>query len=209
MKSKRSVAKAFALAASALVWCALSLHAQSAPTITTQPVSQTNLVGSNVTFSVVVTGSGPFTYQWQFNSNNLPNNIITTMAGNGSSGYSGDNCLATNTSLWSPEGVGVDTAGNVYIADFCNQRIRRVDTNGIITTVAGNGNRGYSGDGGMATNAALDEPTGVAVDAFGNIYIADYSEANFNEAVRKVGTNGIITAVTPAMNSAGLAFDAS
>ena len=93
------------------------------------------------------------------------NGIITTVAGNGGYGYAGDGGAATNASLYYPAGVAVDAAGNLYIADSDNNRIRKVDTNGIITTVAGNGGSGYSGDGGAATNASLDYPDGVAVDA--------------------------------------------
>jgi len=87
--------------------------------------------------------------------------------------------------------VAVDTLGNVLIADMGNQRIRKVDTNGIITTVAGNGSLGYSGDGGAATSASLNYPFVVAVDAFGNLFITDAH----NYCIRKVDTNGIITTV--------------
>ena len=85
----------------------------------------------------------------------------------------------------------MDATGNLFIADAGNQRIRKVGTNGIITTVAGNGTYGFSGDGGAATNAQLDNPAGVAVDAAGNLFIADSG----NQRIRKVGTNGIITTV--------------
>ena len=119
------------------------------------------------------------------------NGIITTVAGNGSEGYSGDGGPATSAQLYDPRGVAVDAAGNLYIADDVNQRIRRVGRNGIITTVAGNGSSGYSGDGGSATSAQLAGPSGVAVDAAGNLYIADVD----NNRIRKVGTNGIITTV--------------
>ncbi len=119
------------------------------------------------------------------------NGIITTLAGNGSEGYSGDGGFATQAQLHSPTGVAVDTAGNVYIADWGNQRIRKVDTNGIITTVAGNGTPGYNGDGGAATQARLYQPAGVALDASGNLYIAEY----WNCRIRKVDLYGIITTV--------------
>jgi uncharacterized repeat protein (TIGR03803 family) len=124
--------------------------------------------------------------------------IITTVAGNGTSGYSGDGGVATNAELSYPQRVAVDANGNLFIADSDNSRIRVVGTNGIITTVAGNGTSGYSGDGGVATNAVLDGPCGVAVDANGNLFIADYP----NNRIRKVGTNGIITTV------AGNGYDA-
>jgi NHL repeat. len=97
--------------------------------------------------------------------------LIITVAGNGYAGYSGDNGPATSAELYYPYGVAVDSSGNLYIAD--NNRIRKVDTSGIITTVVGNGIGGYSGDNGPATSAELYGPSGVAVDSSGNIYIAD------------------------------------
>ena len=118
------------------------------PSITILPASQTNLGGTNVSFSVAVAGVGPFTYQWRFNGTNLPNNIITTVAGIGPYGYSGDGGAATNASLNNPYGLTFDASGNLYIADRNNYVIRRVDINGIITTVAGNGIATYAGDGG-------------------------------------------------------------
>ena len=99
--------------------------------------------------------------------------IISTVAGNESGGYSGDGGAATSAELAFPAGVAVDGAGNLYIADYGNQRIRKVTPGGTITTVAGNGNGGYSGDGGPATSAELAHPYGVAVDGAGNLYIAD------------------------------------
>jgi uncharacterized protein (TIGR03437 family) len=98
---------------------------------------------------------------------------ITTVAGNGTSGFAGDGSTATSAELNQPLGVAVDSAGNIYIADTFNNRIRKV-SNGVITTIAGTGTGGYSGDGGAAPNAALYQPTGVAVDSAGNVYIADY-----------------------------------
>jgi hypothetical protein len=96
MKTKKSALKWLPLAAAACVCCALTLPAQTPPTITTQPLSQTNPVGTNITFTVAVSGTGPFTYQWEFDGANLPTNIITTVAGNGGYGYSGDGGSATN-----------------------------------------------------------------------------------------------------------------
>ena len=130
------------------------------------------------------------------------NGFITTVAGNGSAGFSGDGGAATNARLYYPEGVAVDGVGNLFIADDDNQRIRKVDTNGVITTVAGNGAIGYYGDGGAATNARLYYPYGVAVDGVGNLFIADYD----NQRIRKVDTNGIITTVA-GNGSAGFAGD--
>jgi len=112
-----------------------------------------------------------------------PNGIITTVAGNGAGGYSGDGGPATSASLYGPGGVAVGTDGSIYIADQANLRIRRVGPDGIITTVAGNGVGGYSGDGGSATSASFYTPFGVAVGPDGIIYIADYS----NFRIRRVG----------------------
>jgi len=119
------------------------------------------------------------------------NGIISTVAGDGSSGYSGDNGPADSAQFKYPRGVAVDATGNIFIADSSNNRIRKVDTNGIITTIAGNGSPGYSGDNEPAINAQLNKPIGVAVDATGNIFIADSS----NNRIRKVDTNGIITTI--------------
>ena len=102
----------------------------------------------------------------------VSNGVITTVAGNGTQGFSGDNGPATSAQLNGPDGVAVDSAGNLYIADTDNNRIRKV-SNGVITTVAGNGTSGFSGDNGPATSAQLDDPYGVAVDSAGNLYIAD------------------------------------
>jgi sugar lactone lactonase YvrE len=100
--------------------------------------------------------------------------IITTVAGNGIEGYSGDDGAATNAELSYPSGLALDSAGNLYIADLDNSVIRKVSkSSGMISTVAGTGAAGYSGDGGPATTAELSYPNGVALDASGNIYIAD------------------------------------
>jgi trimeric autotransporter adhesin len=114
---------------------------------------------------------------------------ITTFAGNGTAGSGGDSGAATSAQLSGPQGVAVDSAGNVYIADTANSRVREV-SGGTITTVAGNGTPGYAGDGGAATSAQLYSPVGLAFDPKGSLYIAD---AN-NSAIRKV-TNGSISTV--------------
>lgn len=115
--------------------------------------------------------------------------IITTIAGNGAGGFSGDGGPAISAELSSPGGLVLDAAGNLYIADEGNQRIRKVAiSTGIITTVAGNGTRGFSGDGGLATNAELNLPSAVALDAAGNLYIADL----FNSRVRRVDVSTAI-----------------
>src|SRR5215813_2147688 len=117
------------------------------------------------------------------------NGIISTVAGNGNFGYTGDNVAATQTALASPTAVAVDVTGNIYIADLFNSRIRRVNAQGVITTFAGTGAADYSGDGGPATQAKIDTPEGVAVDGRGNVYIADSA----SNVVRRVDTAGIIT----------------
>ena len=117
---------------------------------------------------------------------------ITTVAGNGKVGFSGDGGQATSAQLSYPYGVAVDGQGNLYIADSANGRIRKVATGGTITTVAGNGTLGFSGDGGAATSAQLSiSSSGVAVDAQGNLYIAD----TFNHRIRKVTAGGTITTI--------------
>ncbi len=120
-----------------------------------------------------------------------PTGIITTAAGNGLQGFSGDNGAATNASLDLPQSVAVDAAGNLFIADTQNQRIRKVDTNGVITTVAGISLKGRTGDGGAATNATLGSPSGVAVDSTGNILVADTG----NAVIRRVDAAGIINTI--------------
>jgi sugar lactone lactonase YvrE len=161
---------------------------QTGPVIVQQPAGQSVRSGSNVNFSVSVAGTGPFFYQWQFNGANLPPHI-TTVAGTGMSGYSGDGGAATNASLDYPADVVVDAVGNLFVADYYNNRVRKVDTSGLITSVAGTANQGFSGDGGAAVNASLKWPSGVAVDAAGNLFLADSG----NNRVRKVDTNGLIT----------------
>jgi RHS repeat-associated protein len=118
---------------------------------------------------------------------------ISTVAGNGTAGYLGDGGAATSAELYDPFGVGVDGAGNIYIADFANNRIREVTAStGYISTVAGNGTAGFSGDGGAAISAELNYPIGVAVDSAGNIYITDGQ----NERIRKVaGSTGTISTI--------------
>jgi len=116
--------------------------------------------------------------------------IITTYGGNGICGYGGDGGLATNASFNKPKGLAIDSAGNLYVADTDNNRIRKIDaTTGIVTTIAGTGVKGYSGDGGPATAAMLNKPEGLAVSNGGIIYIADTG----NNRVRKIDTSGIIT----------------
>lgn len=121
------------------------------------------------------------------------NGIITTMAGNHNSAdtYYGDGGPATSAGMYSPYTIALGGSGNMYIADSGNYVIRKVNTSGTITTVAGNHSlgRGYSGDGGLAINATLNWPGAVSVDGNGNIYIGD------NNVIREVGSNGYITTI--------------
>ncbi|HTB16755.1 MAG TPA: hypothetical protein VK708_01510 [Bryobacteraceae bacterium] len=115
---------------------------------------------------------------------------ISTVAGNGTGGYSGDGAAATAAELLDPSAVAVDSAGNLYIADTNNHVIRMVSTSGTITTIAGDNTGGYAGDTGAAVDAELEFPTGVAVDGAGNIYIADSG----NNVIREV-SGGIINTI--------------
>ena len=117
--------------------------------------------------------------------------IITTVAGNGTAGFSGDGGPATQASLNLPSGVVVDKKGNLYIADRSNDRVRMVNTKGIIQTIAGNGHEGYHGDNMPALKATLDKPFGLALDKDNNLYIADRG----NNRIRKVDRSGMISTV--------------
>lgn len=204
----------------------MSLLAQ--PIITQEPSDQVVTNGGTAVFTVGVSGTGPFTYQWQFNGTNC--DFITTVAGNPTNAYYGNGGLAINAALNNPGGVAVDSVGNLFISDSGNNCIRKVDTNGlimtvasipspsglaaditgnlfvasvsgsvvvkvdtngIVTTVAGGGGYGYWGDGGPATSAGLWNPGGMALDNAGNLFIADAG----NNRIRKVDIHGIITTV--------------
>jgi len=117
--------------------------------------------------------------------------IISTIAGIGTPGFSGDGFSAMSAQLNYPAGIAVDNSGNIYIADASNNRIRKINTSGIISTIAGTGVIGYSGDGGLATAAQISQPHGVAVDNSGNVYIAD----NGNHCIRMINTSGTITTI--------------
>jgi RHS repeat-associated protein len=118
-----------------------------------------------------------------------PDGIISTVVGINGRGFLGDGGPARDAKLYLPQDVAVGPDGSLFIADTYNNRIRRVGTDGIIRTVAGNGQRGYTGDGGPATGAALDQPSIITVDRDGNLYIrSDW------QRIRRVGTDGIITA---------------
>jgi len=120
-----------------------------------------------------------------------PDGTIDTIAGTGTSGFSGDGALATDAELSFPSGVAVGADGAVYIVDLNNDRIRRVGTDGTIETIAGNGSSGSGGDGGPATDAQLDRPEALAVGADGAVYIAE----GFGDRVRRIAPGGIIDTV--------------
>jgi sugar lactone lactonase YvrE len=136
-------------------------------------------------------------YIADFNNNrvrevNAVTQIITTIAGTGTGGYNGDNIAATSAELYYPTQTCIDTAGNVYIAEQSNSRIRKINTSGIIATIAGTGAFAYSGDGGQATAAKLWCPLSVSLDKAGNVYIADWG----NNRIREINmSTGIITTV--------------
>jgi hypothetical protein len=117
--------------------------------------------------------------------------IITTIAGTGINGYLGDGGAATNANISYTQGLMIDTAGNLYVGDVGNYVVRKISSAGIITTIAGNGISGFSGDGGPATNAKLKTPRGMKMDGAGNIYFADSD----NGRIRKISVSGIITTV--------------
>jgi trimeric autotransporter adhesin len=133
-----------------------------------------------------------------------PEGIITTVVGDRTTGYNGDGFKAIAAKLAIPNGIALDKSGNLYISDTNNSRIRKVDPEGIITTIAGNGTRGISGDGGLAISAQLVRPYNVAIDSVGNLYIAD---SNY---IRKVTAAGVITTIAGNMmggNEGGFSGD--
>jgi sugar lactone lactonase YvrE len=108
--------------------------------------------------------------------------VVTTVAGNGTEGATGDGGPALSAQLNHPRGVAVDGRGDLFVADSMNHRVRMVDPAGIISTVAGCGRQGFGGDGGPATTARLFEPRGVAVDVAGRLFVAD----TYNDRIRRV-----------------------
>ncbi len=118
--------------------------------------------------------------------------IISTFAGNGTAGHSGDGGAATTAGIGGLANIGVDSVGNVYFAESDSPRVRRVNTAGIITTIAGNGNIGFSGDGGAATSATFNVYRALAVDKSGNVFVGD----TYNHRIRKINsTTGIVTTI--------------
>jgi hypothetical protein len=117
--------------------------------------------------------------------------IISTVAGNGTGGFSGDGGIATAAEISGPYDIITDGAGNIYFADFSNHRIRKINTSGIISTIAGNGTQGFSGDDGPATAAELNHPIGLTLNGSGNLIIADQN----NNRVRELNGSGIISTI--------------
>ena len=150
--------------------------------------------GLNYPYGVAVDGSGNL-YIADLYNNRIrkvsAGGTITSIAGNGQTGFSGDGGPATSAQLDEPFGLAIDGAGNIFVTDYGNDRVRKISTSGTITTVVGNGNPGYTGDGGPATSAQVNYPKGIAVDTSGNLFIADFS----NSVVRKISANGVITTV--------------
>jgi uncharacterized protein (TIGR03437 family) len=135
----------------------------------------------------------------------IPGGNIFTVAGNGTTGYSGDGGPATSAQLAQPSGVAVDSAGNVYIADYGNYSVRKVDTKGNITTYAGTGAWGYTGDGGPANKAALAAPYALTFDPAGSLYISDLG----NLDIRKVTPDGNIQTVASNIDAESIAVDSA
>ena len=133
---------------------------------------------------MAVDSSGDIFYSFHDDNqtDEISNGVEMAVAGNNQQGYSGDGGPAISAQVNEPLGTAVDPSGNIYIADTGNNRIRRVDTKGIITTVAGNGTPGFSGDGAAAASAELAMPSDVLVDNAGNLYLIDSG----NQRIRKV-----------------------
>ncbi len=116
---------------------------------------------------------------------------VFTFAGSGEAGAGGDGGPATEAQLSEPHGLAVDGSGNLYVTDWGNHRIRRIDTEGVITTIAGTGVREFSGDGGPATEAQFAAPGGLALDGSGNLYVADWG----NNRIRRIDAEGVVTTI--------------
>jgi len=128
-------------------------------------------------------------YNYRVRKVTVSTGIINTFAGSGRGNFWGDGGSATSAGIDKPQGMAFDSSGNMYIADTYNNRVRKVTTGGTISTIAGTGLPGFSGDGGAATNAMLNEPRSVAVDSHGNVFVAD----TVNDRVRKITPGGVIS----------------
>jgi sugar lactone lactonase YvrE len=151
-----------------------------------------NLATLNVAVDVAADNAGNLFIADQFNHRIrkiAPDGTISTVAGTGAPGYSGDGGPAVNAQINTPTGICADASGNLYIADVGNQRIRKVDGSGTITTLAGNGSKGYGGDGGPAINASFYNAVRVVVDPSGNVIVADQS----NHRLREITPDGNIS----------------
>jgi sugar lactone lactonase YvrE len=197
--SRRSLATTFRFLLSCCILAA-GINALAAPRVTTvaggyigdgKPATSASLAGPNAVASDV---AGNIYIADQSNCRIRMINtkgVISTFAGTGICGYSGDGGPATSAMILYPVGLAFDTQGSLLFCDPENQRIRKVTSTGIITTIAGNGAWGYSGDGGPATQASISDPADISVDPLGNVYIAD-SE---NSVIRMVDATGIIHTV--------------
>jgi uncharacterized protein (TIGR03437 family) len=186
----------------ALLLCSVALSAQTPGTIQTiagngsqtfsgdgGPATQASL---NVAVDVAADRAGNLFIADQFNHRIrkiAPNGTISTVVGTGAPGFSGDGGPAVAAQINTPTGIFVDAAGNLYIADVGNQRIRKVDASGKIKTIAGNGSKGYGGDGGPAINASFYNAVRVVVDPSGNVLVADQSD----HRIRRITPSGTIT----------------
>jgi trimeric autotransporter adhesin len=152
------------------------------------PATMANL---NTPTSVAIDGSGNL-YIADSNNQRVRKvnsaGIMSTIAGTGVYGFSGDGAASTSAQLWNPQGVAVDVSGSIFIADTSNHRIRLINSAGIISTYAGTGASDFSGDSASATSAGLSYPSGVTVDASGNLYIADYNNNRIRKVIRSTGT---------------------
>jgi trimeric autotransporter adhesin len=172
-----------------------------------RPVTGSTAITQAIDFpaSVALDSTGGF-YVSSYSQNKVyrvsADGRLSLIAGNGASGFGGDGGQASLAKLYHPHGVFLDSTGNLFIADSGNNRIRKVSTSGIISTVVGTGSAGYSGDGGQATLARLRFPYGAAIDSTGNLFIADSD----NHRIRKVSTSGIISTVA-GTGSAGYSGD--
>lgn len=215
MKRIKSTGKYLLLAILSL--CAYHLNAQTITTIAgggssySDGAAATAVVLSN-TFSVVTDVSGNF-YFSEYANNNIrkvnTSGIITNFAGTGSGGFSGDGGAATAATFNGAGDMAIDASGNIYVCDENNHRIRKITPAGVISTFAGNGTPGYSGDGGAATAASLSAPYGIAIDFIGNVYVSDDSYG----VIRKINRTGVISTIagtgTPGFSGDGAAATAA